>query len=446
MTTISTSRRQFLLQTIGGTAALAAASYSHVYGAGEKLRVAAVGVGGKGWSDLTSVAASPQVEVVALCDVDESAAHLGRAAEKYRRAKRFTHWRKLFEQPRHFDAVIVATPDHMHAPIALPAMQLGKHVFCEKPLTHCLFEARQMRLAAKKYRVVTQMGNQIQSHEAYRTAVKLLHNGAVGKVKEVHSWQSGRLAWMLVDDRPADADPIPKALHWDDWLGVAPVRPYKCQIYHSFNWRAWQDFSNGQLGDFGCHILDPVFLGLELTAPISVRAEAPPLGHELWSKHAIIHYVFPGTDHTTGRTLKLTWYDGEGKMPPREALDLPAGVKLPGSGSLLLGEKAALIIPHVGMPQLITGEKGAASKFEKEPSRDHYVGWADACRGVGSTTSNFDYAGPLTEAVLLGTVAIRVPETTLQWDAVALKVTNSAPANALVRKVYRKGWEPAWVA
>jgi predicted dehydrogenase len=442
----STSRRQFLFQAAGGISALAASSWSHVHGASEKLRVAAVGVGRKckGWSDLTSVAASPQVEVAALCDVDESRDYLGHAAEKFPRAKRFTDWRKLFEQDRTFDAVIVATPDHMHAPIALPAMQLGKHVFCEKPLTHSLFEARQMRLAAKKYRVVTQMGNQIQSHEAYRTAVKLLHDGAIGKVKEVHSWQSGRLGWMLVDDRPAGADPTPEKLHWDDWLGVAPVRPYKERIYHPFNWRAWQDFSNGQLGDFGCHILDPVFLGLKLTAPTSVRAKAPALNREVWAKYATVRYVFPGTDLTAGRTLKLTWYDGEGKMPPRESLGLAAHVKLPGSGSLLLGKKGTLIIPHVGMPQLVPAE--GPGKIEKEPSRDHYITWADACRGVGSTTSNFDYAGPLTEAVLLGSLAIRVRETTLQWDAAALKVTNSSAANAMVRKAYRKGWEPAWVS
>src|SRR5262249_23188349 len=195
------------------------------------------------------------VEVVSLCDTDESAKHLGRAAEKYPSAKRFTDWRKLFEQARTFDAVMVATPDHMHAPISLPAMQLGKHVFCEKPLTHSVFEARQMRQAAKKYRVITQMGNQIQSYAEYRTAVKLVRDGAIGKVRFVHSWQSGKLGWMLCRDRPTGADPIPEKLHWDHWLGVAPARPYKERIYHSFNWRAWQDFSNGQLGDFGCHIL-----------------------------------------------------------------------------------------------------------------------------------------------------------------------------------------------
>jgi predicted dehydrogenase len=438
------SRRQFLVGA-AGTTALTAASWSAVHGANEKFRVAAVGVGGKGWSDLTSVAASRQVEIVGLCDVDESDKHLGRAAKKFPRGKRFTDWRKLLDQPRTFDALIVAIPDHMHAPVALPAMQLGKHIFCEKPLTHTVFEARQMRLAAKKYRVVTQMGNQIQSHEAYRTAVKLVHDGRIGKVKEVHSWQSGKMQWLLARDRPAGADPVPAKLHWDHWLGVAAVRPYKDDLYHPFNWRAWQDFSNGQLGDFGCHILDPVFLALKLTAPTSVRAaEAPAINREVWTRHATVVYEFPGTAHTTGRTLKLTWRDGEGHLPPREGLRLPADVKLPTAGSVLVGEKGDLLIPHVAMPRLFLAE--GTGKFEKVPQRDHYVSWADACRGVGVTTSSFAYAAGLTEAVLLGTIAIRVPRTELRWNAAELKITGSAKAQALLRKSYRKGWEPAWIA
>jgi predicted dehydrogenase len=439
------SRRGFLARAAVGTAALTAASWSRVYGAGEKLRVAGVGVGGRGWGDLTGAAASPHVEVVALCDIDETKQHLGRAAEQYPRARRFTDWRKLLDKPAEFDAVIVGTPDHMHAPIALPALRLGKHVYCEKPLTHTVFEARQLRLAAQKYRVVTQMGNQIQSHEAYRTAVKLVHDGALGKVKEVQSWQAGPMRWMLVGDRPAGADPVPEGVHWDDWLGVAPARPYKKQIYHSFNWRAWQDFSNGQLGDFGCHILDPVFLALGLTAPTGVRAEAPALNREVWAKRATVAYEFPGTRYTAG-PLKLTWRDGEGHYPPREGLGLPDDYRLPGSGSVLVGEKGSLVIPHVAMPRLFRDGKAAPDKVEKVPARDHHTTWVDACRGAGATTSPFSYAGPLTEAVLLGTIAVRVPGTKLGWDSAGLKVTGSAAANALLRKAYRKGWEPDWVA
>jgi predicted dehydrogenase len=440
------SRRRFLHQTGVAATTLTAASWSRVYGANEKLRLASVGVGGKGWEDLTRVAASPHVSVAAVCDVDETEQHLGRAAERFASAKRFTDWRRLLgDAPKEFDAVTVSTPDHMHAPIALAAMALGKHVFCQKPLTHTVHEARQMRLAAKKSGVVTQMGNQIQSHEAYRTAVRLVHDGVIGKVKEVHSWQAGSMRWMIVDDRPEGMDPIPTTLHWDGWLGVAPERPYKAKVYHSWNWRAWQDYSNGQLGDFGCHILDPVFLALGLSAPTTVKGESSPLNREVWYRWSRVSYEFPGTDRTAGKTLKLTWHDGEGKLPPRESLGVGAGVKLPGSGSLLIGEKGSLLIPHVAMPRLLPEETFKGFAIEKVPAVDHYTGWADACRGVGKTTSHFDYAGPLTEAVLLGTVAIRVPGETLRWDAEAMKVTSSPKADGLLRKAYRKGWEPAWV-
>src|SRR5205085_1303473 len=194
----SLSRRQFLTRSgIGAASVLTAASWSRVYGANENLRLASVGTGGKGWDDITHISASPKVAVVALCDIDESDGFLGRAATKFPAAKKFTDWRRLLDAPKEFDALSVSTPDHMHAPVSLPAMALGKHVFCQKPLTHTVFEARQMQKAARKYGVVTQMGNQIQSHEAYRTAVKLVHDGVIGKVKEVHSWQAGRMQWML---------------------------------------------------------------------------------------------------------------------------------------------------------------------------------------------------------------------------------------------------------
>ncbi len=444
---VRTSRRRFLKQVAISGAALSipAASWSRVLGANDRLRVASVGTGGKGWSDLTATAASPRVQVVALCDVDETKEHLGRAAEAYPQARKFTDWRKLFDEHKDFDAVIVSTPDHMHAPVSLPAMQLGKHVQCQKPLTHTVYEARQMRLAAKRAGVVTQMGNQIQSHEAYRTAVKLVHDGVIGKVREVHSWQSGRMQWMLVDDRPAGSEPVPDTLHWDEWLGVAPQRPYLPKIYHSFNWRAWQDFSNGQLGDFGCHILDPVFMALKLTAPITIRADAPPMNREVWTKWSTVSYEFPGTDLTAGKTIKVTWYDGEGKFPPREALGVGEQFALPGSGSMLLGEKGSLVIPHVAMPKLLPEETFAGFKIPVVPGRDHYISWADACRGEDKTTSPFDYSGPLSETVLLGTIAIRLAGTPLSWNAEKMELAGSPHAQGLLTKSYRSGWQPKWV-
>ncbi|HEV7221267.1 MAG TPA: Gfo/Idh/MocA family oxidoreductase, partial [Pirellulales bacterium] len=263
-----TSRRTFVktLAAAGAGLSLPLGSRARAAGPNGRLRIASIGCGGKGWSDLVATAASPHVDVVALCNIDEGPDHMGRAAEKYPKAARYADWRRLLDDAQEVDAVIVSTPDHMHAPISMAAMALGKHVQCQKPLTHTVYEARQMRLAAKRAGVVTQMGNQIQSHVAYRTAVRLVHDGAIGKVREVHSWQSGKMGWLLESDRPAGEDPVPPTVHWDNWLGVAPARPFKTNIYHPFNWRAWQDFSNGQLGDFGCHILDPVFMSLELTA------------------------------------------------------------------------------------------------------------------------------------------------------------------------------------
>ena len=442
-----TSRRRFLKQAAVAGAALSvpALSWSRVLGANSRLRVASVGTGGKGWSDLTETAKSPHVDVVALCDIDESEQHLGRAAEKFPSARRFTDWRKLFEEQKDFDAVIVSTPDHMHAPISLPAMQLGKHVHCQKPLTHTVFEARQMRLAAKKYDVVTQMGNQIQSNKEYRTAVQLVHDGVIGKVREVHSWQSGKMGWILVDDRPSGSDPVPETVHWDEWIGVAPPRPYVSKIYHPFNWRAWQDFSNGQLGDFGCHILDPVFMALKLTAPLTIKAEAPPINREVWTKSSTVAYEFPATELTAGKSIKVNWYDGEGRFPPRESLGLPEKYTLPGSGSVLVGEKGSLVIPHVAMPQLFPEEKFADFKIPVAPARDHYVSWAEACRGEDKTTSHFDYSGPLSETVLLGSIAIRLPGPALSWNAEKLELAGSAHAQRLLTKSYRAGWQPTWI-
>lgn len=442
-----TSRRLFMKQAAfaAGALSMPAASWGRVLGANDRLRVASIGTGGKGWSDLTDTAASPRVQVVALCDVDDSKDFLGRAAEKFPDAKRYSDWRRLLDESKEIDAVIVSTPDHMHVPISLPAMQLGKHVQCQKPLSHTVFEARQMKKAAEKYKVVTQMGNQIQSHEAYRTAVKLVHDGVIGKVREVHSWQCGHSAWMVAEDRPAGSAPIPETLHWDEWIGVAPDRPYLPNLYHSFNWRNWQDFSTGILGDFGCHILDPVFMALKLTAPTTIKGDAPPVNKEVWTRQSVVAYEFPGTEISGGEPIRVTWYDGEGKLPPSEALRLPEGYKVPTAGSILHGDKGSLVIPHIAMPKLFPEEKFADYKIEVVPSRNHYTSWAHACLGDDTATSSFDYSGPLTETVMLGSIAIRVPGETLAWDAEKLEISGSPQAKALITKPYRAGWEPSWV-
>ncbi|QDS91866.1 Inositol 2-dehydrogenase [Roseimaritima multifibrata] len=443
------SRRSFLKSAsiAGAAVALPALQYSRVYGANSRLRIASVGTGGKGWSDLNGVAASPEVDVVGLCNIDSSKAHLGQAAEKYSAARTYADWRKLLDESKDIDGVMVSTPDFMHAPISLAAMQLGKHVFCQKPLTHTVFEARQMQLAAKKYKSVTQMCNQIQSHSAYRTAVNIVHTGLIGKVKEVHSWQSGSPSWPRHIPRPAGSDPVPASVDWDLWQGVAAERPYKAGMYHAFQWRGWQDYGTGQLGDFGCHILDPVFKSLKLGSPKKLTAQAPGLFPETWTDWATVHYTFPGTEYTVGDDLSVTWYDGVGVRPPREKLaGIPEGYKLPGAGSVLIGEKGTLVIPHVAMPKVFPEASFPADKVPVVEGVDHYTQWADACRGVGETTSHFDYAGPLTETVLLGTIGIRFPEQELEWNGEKMEITNFPQGQAYITKPYRKGWEPTWIA
>src|SRR5829696_8981959 len=375
-------RRNFLRASAAGAAFLAAAPYAIGKSGGKKdlngkLRLASIGTGGKGEDDLQSISASPRVEVVALCNIDSSHDHLGWAVEKFPKAERFEDYRRLLDKASAFDAVSVSTPDHMHAPIALAAMALGKHVFCQKPLTHTVYEAREMREAAERHGVVTQMGNQIQSSHTYRNAVQAVQDGAIGRVKEVHSWQAGGMDWLHVEKRPAESDPIPKTLNWDLWLGVAPVRPFKKGLYHPWNWRAWQDFSTGQLGDFGCHILDPVFMALELTAPKSIEAEARPLNNDTWGRKSKVKYTFAGTKRTADNELVVTWYDGVGHVPKHQGWGLPEMIEvpeevdkeghkkgkkkvkyeLPPAGSAFVGEKGTMILPHVADAAFFPTEK-----------------------------------------------------------------------------------------
>jgi len=436
------NRRGFLQLSAAGLAGLSISRRAAAaVDSNSKLRLAAIGTGGKGKDDLEQISKSPSVEVVALCNVDDSKAHFGWAVEAFPQAEKFRDYRKLLDQANTFDAVCVSTPDHMHAPIALAAMALGKHCYCQKPLTHTVQEARRMRESAEKHKLVTQMGNQIQSDSAYRTAVQLVHDGAIGKVKEVHSWQAGEMGWLITPTRPAGSDPIPKSLDWNLWLGAAPERPYKKGLYHPHSWRAWQDFSSGQLGDFGCHILDPVFMALELTSPTSIEADAPPLNSDSWAPRSTVEYTFPGTSRTVGENIKVTWYDGKDHKPNREGLGLPDAYELPHAGSVFVGEKGSMVLPHWSMPRLFPMEKFADYAVPKVDSIDHYTTWAHACLGDGTTKSNFSYAAPLTETVLLGTIAIRFPKEQLQWDAEAGQFTHHADANAHLAKEYRHGWE-----
>jgi len=286
---------------------------------------------------------------------------------------------------------------------------------------------------------VTQMGIQIHSAAEYRMAVELVQSGAIGKIREIHTWSSKD--WGDNGAMPSRVDPVPAGLNWDLWLGVTAERPFIGQgWYHPANWRRRLDFGTGTFGDMGCHIFDPVFKAAGLTSPVSVRSEgAAPNAHS-WATNAVIRYVFPATPFTVAGTIPVTWYDGN-QRPPAEVRAQLEGHDYPDQGSVLLGTGGVMIVPHVGMPVLLPDAKFKDFKRPEVKGVNHWHQFVDAVRGVGKTSANFDYAGPLTEAVLLGSVATRFPQTTLEWNGKRLKFTNVKEANQFVRRPYRKGWE-----
>lgn len=434
MPRLAVSRRSFLKSS--ATLAVAPlAPRPWLLSPAETLNVACIGVGGMGRSDLDSVASGKNVRIVALCDVDEN--HLAAASKDHANARTFADFRRLFDaMAKDIDAVVVSTPDHMHGPIALAAMRRGKHVYCQKPIAHNLHECRLMADVAGAQRVVTQMGTQIHAHEAYRTAVATLRAGAIGKVQEAHLWVGKSWAGPA-EGRPDRSDPIPETLDWDLWLGVAAERPFARGIYHPANWRGWIEFGSGTLGDMGCHLFDPVFTALALGAPRTVEARGPEHHAETFAGDEDVRYTFAGTEHTAD-ALTFRWTDGNAR-PDAERAQLPEGVKLPGSGSFLVGERGVMVLPHWAMPSLYRDGEKLDVPLTKRPAGDHYHEWTDACRGEGSTSTPFSYAGPLTEAVLVGTIAGRFPGKTLRWDSDASSF-DAAAANALVKRSYREGW------
>ncbi len=290
---------------------------------------------------------------------------------------------------------------------------------------------------AGEKKVVSQMGIQIHSHEVHRTVVATIQAGAIGKVKEVHSW-SGK-HWGDRNPRPDRKDPIPEGLNWDGWLGVAAERPYLTGYYHPGNWRKRLDFGTGTFGDMGCHILDPVFAALALTFPKSVRSEGGAPNADSWGLDSQVRYVFPATPHTTD-TLTLTWYDGD-RRPPAEIQALTGRPKVSDQGSIYIGTEGVLYSPYIAPLVLLPADKFKDYKVPRLGGENHYLQFVEACRGNGKTSAPFSYSGPLTESVLLGCLATRFPKTTLEWDAANLKVVNVNEANSFVRRRYRKGWE-----
>ena len=437
MSNRSFSRRSFL-KTLG-TAALATPFVTRDLIArppSEVLRHASFGAGGMAWSDLTEIAKFKRVQLVAVAEVD-----LRRTADLKKRfptTRIYQDWRELLDKEgKHLDSVNVSTPDHMHAPIAMSALQLGKNVYCQKPLTHDLYEARKLTEVARLKRVATQMGIQIHSSSFYRMAALLVQAGAIGQVKEVHSWVGAR--WGDPAPRPDVSDPVPAGMNWDLWLGVCAERPFiGNDHYHPVNWRKRLDFGTGSLGDMACHIFDPVFMSLGLTAPISVRSEGAGPNQWNWPLDCEVHYVFPGTRFTADKTLPLTWYDGS-RRPPAEIRALLEGDDFPGGGSIFVGTQGVLVLPHIARPMLYPDKRFRDLKFPDVKEEDHWGRYVEACLGGLRTTAGFDYSGPLAEAVLVGTVAVRLPKATLHWDAPALAFAE-AEANQFVRRQYRSGW------
>jgi predicted dehydrogenase len=430
------SRRSFLRQVaaLSFAAPLGVAARGRAADANSKLHLASVGVGGKGYSDLMETSVGHQV--VAICDIDEE--RLAKAGEKFPGAKRYTDWRKLLEQ-KDIDAVTISTPDHMHALVTMSAVQLKKHVYTQKPLTRTVFEARRLVAAVKEQGVITQMGIQHHSSARLKKGVQTVRDGVIGPVREVHTWTDRPgTYWKQGLARPDRRDEVPAHIHWDNWLGGAPERPFVAGLYHPFHWRAWWDFGTGALGDMGCHILDPVVHALELGPPRTIAAEGPPAHAESGPTWCIVRYEFPGTKHTTD-TLRLTWYEA-GKQPPRELFQAPSDWKGSANGVLFVGEKGNLFVGFPENPELFPREKFADHKFPDLADDNHYTQWTEAILGRGTTSCPFAYSGPLTETVLLGNVAYRTGQK-LEWDSANLKAIGTPSADALLKQPYRTGWQ-----
>jgi predicted dehydrogenase len=414
------------------------------------LDIAGIGTAGRASADLEGVSGE---NIVALCDVDSNS--LANALKKYPGARTYSDYRVMLEKEKSIDAVTIAVPDHHHAPAAMRAMHAGKHVYVEKPLTHTVWEARQMTLAARKYGVATQMGNQGHSGEGIRELCEMIWADAIGPVSEVHCWTDRSKGWWAQgQQRPPSSDPVPKHLNWDNWLGPAPERPYlhmwpenlqtrlAKNVYHPFAWRGWWDFGCGALGDMACHIMDCPQAALKLGPPTTVEmVSSSELVPEMPPVQSILRYSFPVRGELPACTL--TWYDS-GQKPPKPA-ELEAE-NLGSNGILLIGAKGKIVCGVYGeSPKLLPESsmadyKRPAKTIPRVPGNSSHLDWIRACKGGPAACSNFDISGPFTEWVLLGNLAIRLNKK-IEWDSEKLRVKNVPEAKELIRERYRKGWE-----
>ena len=431
------SRRQFV-SAAAATAATFAFVPRHVLGGqgntppSEKLNVAAIGAGGMG-SGNTNACAAAGANIVALCDVDWD-----RASDTFKRfpnAKQYKDFRKMLDNEKSIEAVIVATPDHFHAVAAMAAMRRGKHVYVQKPLTRLVGEARALTEAARKYKVVTQMGNQGHSGDGVRDICEWIWAGVIGDVEEVHAW-TNRPVWPQGIDRPSEVHEVPGTLDWDLWIGPSPMRPFN-RCYLPFNWRGWWDFGGGALADMACHVLDPVF----------VEASCTPVNNETFPLGSIVRYQFPAREGMPA--VKVNWYDGGLKPARPKELEAARPLDQASSNVLFMGTKGVLRCGEYGdNPQLLPYDrmrefaKNKPAQTLKRITTSHEGNWIEACKTGGKATSDFEYSGPLTEMVTMGKLPIR-PENVgkrLEWDGENMKVTNDAKADEYVHPHYRDGW------
>ncbi len=430
--TLRTTRRNFVRTVAASSLALPMITTRpiHADSPSGQLRIGGIGVGGKGWGDIIETS-KDKARVVAICDIDSK--RLEKAAARFPDAKKFTDWRELL-QMEGLDAVTVSTPDHTHAPATMTAIRRGLHVYCQKPLTHSVWEARQIGLATAKHGVVTQMGTQGHSSAGSRMDVQLLRRKAVGRIRQIHIW-TNRPIWPQGLDRPP-TKPVPAGVDWDQWIGVAPYRDYHDNL-HPFSWRGWLDFGTGALGDIGCHSLASTWDGLRLTAPTHVWSDGAAPNGETYPKAGVVHYTFPAND-LTGGEFELIWYDG-GNLPDRSLFPfMPSDWKVPSGGKLVVGEEGCLYGNRLH-PQ----EKFAGYDYPQCESDDHYMQWTLACLDRTRTTvTPFDtFSSPMTEAVLLGNVALRFPGQKLQWDTTAFAFQAMPEADKYLRREYREGWQ-----
>lgn len=432
------SRRKFIKSASIGTLGFQVVP-SRVFGANERVALAGIGAGGKGSSDIAG-ARDAGAEVVGLCDVD--AGRLNQAVKKYPGSKGYTDYRKLFDElGKSIDAVTVSTPDHMHFHAALRAVQMGKHTYVQKPLTHSIWEARKLANEARKAKVVTQMGNQAHAGEPIRRAVELIRSGVIGKVKEVHSW-TNRPIWPQGLEKKLTAQEVPKNMDWDLWIGPAPMRPYNSG-YAPFKWRGWWDFGTGALGDMGCHIMDMPFWALDLKYPTSVEAKQNGNSLECGPNKSIVTYTFPEGKYN--HKMPFVWYDG-GYMPEESVFEgtIVNSQNAKKFDLIIIGEKGKFLFNR-NSTKWKTSPEGLLDNVNPEKTiprvKNEDQEWVDAIREVGSEPlSGFAYSGPFTETVLLGNLAVRLGKR-IAWDGINLKATNAPEAEELIKRPYRKGWE-----